>query len=72
MSQEIFHKGYQIAGEGHQNEQGKWIPRAKIMPQDETITQEARNLEWPKEFDSQLEAEDFALTGAQLYIDEHY
>ncbi len=72
MEQEIFHRGYKIIAESYQNDRGKWIARARIVPVDEAMVTEERPLNWPQEFENQQKADDFALQGAQLYIDENY
>lgn len=72
MAEEIFYKEYKIIGESYKNDSGKWIPRARIVPTEDSVNREERPLNWPEEFDNQLKADDFALESAQLYIDENY
>lgn len=72
MAQEIFHRGYRIIAESYKSDTGKWIPKARIIPVDEAMAMEERPLNWPQEFETKLQADSFALDGAQLYIDSHY
>lgn len=70
--EEISHKGYKIVTESYEDDEtGKWVPRALITPLDEAANSEMP-MNWEREFDTQLQADDFALEGAQLYIDNHY
>jgi len=70
MADGIFYRGYNIIAEPYQNEMGERIPKAQIMAVNETITAEEDSLGWPELFDSQLEAENFAISGARLDINE--
>ena len=71
MGEEITYRGYKIIGESYQNDEGKWIPKARIIPETDSMNEEEGPMEWPELFNTQTEADDFALDGAQLYIDEN-
>lgn len=68
MAEEIEFRGYRIAANSYQDdENGKWIPHADIMPLDESQN-DPMPMSWEREFSTQLEADDYALESAQLYI----
>ncbi len=72
MTGEILHRGYRIIAESYKGDKGKWIPRARIVPEQEAMNPEERPFSWPRTFDTEQDADDFALQAAQLYIDENY
>jgi hypothetical protein len=72
MPTEIFHRGYKIEADSYQNESAKWVPCSKITAVDESPEEPISPLSWQREFETQQEADDFAISGAQLYIDEEY
>lgn len=67
--QEIRHRGYLIRAHSYQKSNGKWAPKAEILSLDESQVQIAPPLEWQNEFENQTQADDYALEGAQFYID---
>lgn len=72
MSQEIKFRGYDIRAESYQDDDtNKWIPHVIISPVDETPNNELP-MSWEREFDTQEEADSFALDGAEFYIDNHF
>lgn len=73
MAETIFHREYKIIADSYQDENGKWAPQARIVPwHHEAVNIEESALRWPQEFDTMEEADDFALDGAEFYIDENY
>lgn len=72
MAEEITFRGYKIQASSFQNNDGKWVPQAAIIPIDEAANQEEAPLTFERDFDTQLEADDYALDSAQLYIDSNY
>ncbi len=72
MEEEILYKGYRIVAEPYKGKNGKWIPRARIVPELEATNPEERPLSWSKTFNTEKAAEDFALQAGQLYIDDNY
>ena len=72
--QTIDHKGYKIEALSYPSDEGKWIPYAKVTPIKGSASQnvEEAPLTWEREFGTQIEADDFALQGAQLYIDSNF
>lgn len=70
--QQIRHRGYQITATSFQNDRERWVPRATIVPIDETANREESPFTWARDFATQEEADNFALEGAQLYIDSNY
>ncbi|MEX0877454.1 MAG: hypothetical protein WDZ40_01160 [Candidatus Spechtbacterales bacterium] len=72
MAEEIEYKGYKITSQSYQDdESGKWVPSVLIVPMDEAQNSEMP-MSWEREFDEQAEADDFALEGAQFYVDSYY
>lgn len=70
--QEINYRGYNLKTDSYlDDETEKWVPRVFITPVDATPIKEMP-LTWNKEFDNLQGADDFALEGAQFYIDNHY
>lgn len=60
-----------MANSYQDDETGKWIPYADIAPIDESPN-DPLPMSWEREFDTQQEADDFALDGAQFYIDQNF
>jgi len=72
MAEKIEYKGYKIVADSYQDsEVNLWVPRAMIFPMDEAQNTEMP-MSWAREFETQLKADDFALEGARLYIDEFF
>jgi hypothetical protein len=68
MAEEIEFRGYRITANSYQDDMsGKWIPYADIMPIADTPN-DPLPMSWEREFDTQLEADDYALESAELYI----
>lgn len=74
MEMEDFnYRGFHIQGQSFKNENEKWVPQAKIIhPDGETVHPEEAPLTWSREFETEQEANDFALDSAQVYIDQEY
>ena len=73
MSQEIIYRGYRVTTSVYQDKDtGKWVPRANIVAIDEAKNFEETPMTWQKEFDTQVEAENFVLDGVEFYIAEHF
>lgn len=72
--QEEQYNDYLIKGDAYQNEESKgWVPRAVILRQgQESGREEEFPLTWEREFETQEEAESFALQSAQFYIETHF
>ncbi len=71
-SDDNIYQGYYIEPDSCQDEKGRWVPRASIYPTKGQPSKEIAPLVWQKVFDNKREADDFALQGAELYIDEEY
>lgn len=72
MAEEIEYKGYRLQARSYRDQESqKWVPYIVLTPIDEAQTSEMP-MSWECEFDSQLEADDYALDGAQFYIDNQY
>ncbi|MDX1608293.1 MAG: hypothetical protein R3251_03735 [Candidatus Spechtbacterales bacterium] len=68
--EEIEYNGYKIISESYQDEEtGKWVPSAVVLPTSESSPNSEMPMSWEREFDTRQEAEDFATEGAQFYID---
>ncbi len=68
--QEIFYKDYKIKATAFMGENEKWIGQATIEPLEGVMVRIADPLVFDNEqFDDELEAESFALDGAQFFID---
>ena len=68
--QAINHKNYRISATAFKNEGGKWVGQAKVQ----SLKGELNVIQNPMIFDNEYfetreEAEDFALDGAQFFID---
>ncbi|OGZ57661.1 MAG: hypothetical protein A3F94_01270 [Candidatus Spechtbacteria bacterium RIFCSPLOWO2_12_FULL_38_22] len=73
MSQQITYRGYKIETKVYQDKDtGKWVPRVAISALDEARNFEETPVTWEEEFDTQEEAENFALDGIEFYIDEKF
>ena len=73
MSQEMSYRGYKVETKVYQDkETQKWVPRVAIVAVDEAKNFEETPITWEEEFDTQEEAENFALDGIEFYIDEHF
>lgn len=71
--QEMDYRGYHIETKVYKDhETGKWVPRVTISATDEAKNFEETPVTWEEEFDTQEEAENFALDGIEFYIDEHF
>lgn len=70
--QEISYRGYKIIADSFPEEDGKWTPKAIIEPLDESSLREEGPLVWTEKFDSQEEADNFALQSAEFHIDMFY
>ncbi len=69
METGIKHRNYNIKGASYQNSSGKWIPQALFSPEERP--EEGKPLTWQKEFKDKRKADDFAVQGTILYIDEN-
>lgn len=73
MAEEIEYKGYNIATDSYKDdESGLWVPRALITPTPESSQNSEMPMSWEREFETQQEADDFALEGAQFYVDSNF
>lgn len=70
MTRKIFHRGYVIVANSYCNDRGEWVPRASLKPKDDELNREEMPLHWNHTFTTRLEADDFALEAAELYLDE--
>jgi hypothetical protein len=70
--QEISYRGYKIIADSFVQEDGKWTPKATIEPLDESPLRDEGPLVWTEKFDSQEEADSFALQSAEFHIDMFY
>jgi hypothetical protein len=69
--EEFNYRGYTIQAQSYKNENGKWTPQAKVVhPKRGNTHLDKAPLTWSREFETQQQADDFAITGAQMYLDE--
>ena len=73
MSQEVTYRGYKIETKVYEDKDTcKWVPPVAITAVDEAKNFEETPVTWEEEFDTQEEAENFALDGIEFYIDEKF
>lgn len=70
--QEIMFRGYNLRAESYEDDDtGRWIPHVIISSVDESPNKEMP-MSWEREFETQEEADSFALDGAEFYIANHF
>ena len=70
--QEIMFRGYNLKAESYKDDETEqWIPYVIISSVDESPNKEMP-MSWEREFETQEEADSFALDGAEFYIGNHF
>ncbi len=69
----ITYHEYFIESASYKGAHDKWVPQAKIYPVEKgKPSLDFPLLTWQKEFNSQQQADDFAISSAQIFIDNKF